>query len=132
MANLNKKPHIHAEAIKAWADGAEIERFHEAQGWYRIEFPCWDTSVKYRVKEAPKPDTIMEVLIVLSPFAGPLMYAAAPDEANCKLVFDGTTGKLTGAAPIHASEALKQPSEALDNHTQWLGSLNEFKRTGEL
>ena len=42
----------------------------------------------------PVKDKHMEALIVLSPHAGPLLYAAAPDEANCSLVFDGTTNKL--------------------------------------
>jgi len=42
----------------------------------------------------PKPDIVHEVLVTLSPFAGPLLYAASPSEANCVLVFDGETGKL--------------------------------------
>jgi len=121
-------PHVHAAIIKAWADGAQIERFHEAQGWYKIEFPCWDTSVKYRIKEAPKPDILHETSITLSPFAGPLLYPASPKEANCVLVFDGTTGKLKQCL----FKPLKRPSEGFSNSSQWLGSLNEFKRTGEL
>ena len=74
----------------------------------------------------------MEALIVLSPHAGPLLYAAAPDEANCSLVFDGTTNKLIKVEVKSPVEASKQASEASNNHSQWLGSLNEFKRTGEL
>lgn len=134
MDNLIKKPHKHAALIKAWAYGAEIEYFSKANDRW-VTMPSnmgWYNTIGYRIKEAEKPNTVMEVLIVLSSSAGPLMYAAAPSEANCKLVFDGTTGKLTGAAPIQASEALKQPSEASYNHHQWLGSLNQFKRTGEL
>ena len=42
----------------------------------------------------PKPDIVHEVLVTLSPFAGPLLYAASPSEANCVLVFDGETHKL--------------------------------------
>ena len=55
--------------------------------------------IDYSLTPVPVPvpvkDKAIEALIVLSPFAGPLLYAAAPDEANCVLVFDGTTGKLT-------------------------------------
>ena len=80
----------------------------------------------------PVKDKHMEALIVLSPHAGPLLYAAAPDEANCVLVFDGTSNKLVHVTVKASLEELKQASEALDNHSQWLGSLNEFKRTGEL
>ena len=80
----------------------------------------------------PVKDKAMEALIVLSPFAGPLLYAAAPDEANCVLVFDGTTNKLINASVKGYLSSVEQAQEALDNHTQWLGSLNEFKRTGGL
>jgi len=133
MDNLTKKPHIHAEAIKAWAHGATIECYiNHHKAWFEIGNPSWYEDMLYRIKEAEKPDKIMEVLIVLGSSCGPMLYAAAPDKANCKLVFDGTTGKLTGAAPIQASEALKQPSEAFSNSSEGLGSLNPFKRTGEL
>ena len=133
MDDLTKKPHIHAEAIKAWADGAEIERYLETSRiWYTTDYPSWDEKAHYRVKEAQKPDTVMEVEIVLSLFAGPLMYAAAPSEANCNLVFDGTTNKLVRAEVKGLKEAFKQPSEGFSSSSEGLGSLNPFKRTGEL
>ena len=126
-------PHKHAEAIKAWADGHEIERFLETGNyWYTTDFPAWDLAAQYRIKQSKPKDKAMEALIVLGHHAGPLLYAAAPDEANCVLVFDGTTNKLIRAEVKNPKEALKRPSEPLDNHSQWLGSLNEFKRTGEL
>ena len=88
----------------------------------------------YSLTPVPVPikDKAMEALIVLSPFAGPMLYAAAPDEANCVLVFDGTTNKLINVSVKGCLNSVEQAQEALDNHTQWLGSLNEFKRTGEL
>ena len=128
-----KAPHVHAEAIKAWADGHEIERFLETGNyWYETEFPAWDLAAQYRIKQAQPKDKAMEALIVLSPHAGPLLYAAAPDEANCVLVFDGTTGKLVNASVKGCLNSVEQAQEALDNHSQWRSSLNEFKRTGEL
>lgn len=128
-----KTPHKHAEAIKAWADGYEIERFLESGNcWYTADLPAWDVTAHYRIKQLKPKDKHMEALIVLSPHAGPLMYAAAPDEANCSLVFDGTTNKLIKAEVKSPVEASKRPSEALNNGSKWQGSWNAFKPTGEL
>lgn len=56
----NKKPHKHAELIKAWADGAEIEFFHENRDtWVEITRPSWSEALKYRIKpDDPKPEYI--------------------------------------------------------------------------
>ena len=133
MADNVKTPHKHAEAIKAWADGAEIEFFSSTfKEWLGNSTPSWHEDVSYRIKPTKPKDKHMEALIVLSPHAGPLLYAAAPDEANCVLVFDGTTNKfikMEGKSPVEAS---KRPSEALDKGSQWQSSWNAFKRTGEL
>lgn len=48
------KPHVHADLIKAWADGAEIERYDEDfECWEDICTPMWHPKIKYRIK--PKP-----------------------------------------------------------------------------
>jgi len=87
--------HKHYDIIMEWAKGKEIELYdgyHDT--WHAIDNPTWYEDVAYRIKpEAPK-DIVREALIVNSLSAGPLLYAAAPLEANCVLVFDGTTGKL--------------------------------------
>ena len=92
--------------------------------------------ISYSLTPVPVPvpvkDKHMEALIVLSPHAGPLLYAAAPDETNCVLVFDGETNKLIKAEIKSPVEALKRPSEALDKGSQWQSSWNAFKPTGEL
>lgn len=91
----NLTPHKHASLIKAWADGAQIEFYSISKNdWLVLNHPLWQDDVRYRIKEAPKPDKVMEALIVLSPFAGPMLYPASSVEANCELVFDGTTNKL--------------------------------------
>jgi len=83
------------DLVAAWANGAEIEMLDKLTGeWRDVINPLWFASLDYRVKPAPKPDIVHEALISLSPFAGPLLYAASPSEANCVLVFDGETGKL--------------------------------------
>lgn len=45
------KPHKHAELIKAWADGAEIEMFARPFGkWMEDDNPSWDVDSEYRIK----------------------------------------------------------------------------------
>lgn len=43
--------HIHADVIKAWADGKDIEYSYDGTSWYYTEGPTWTESVKYRVRE---------------------------------------------------------------------------------
>jgi hypothetical protein len=44
-------PHKHAELIKAWADGAEIQMYSTGQlGWHDLEQPSWAVGLKYRIK----------------------------------------------------------------------------------
>jgi len=52
-----KKPHVHAEVIKAWADGAEIEynNGYDSRDWRTLTngSPAWHEYVQYRVKPEP-------------------------------------------------------------------------------
>jgi hypothetical protein len=45
-----KKPHKHAEAIKAWADGATIQFFDAVERWQDVATPAWYPDRQYRVK----------------------------------------------------------------------------------
>lgn len=46
-----KVPHIHAEAIKQWADGAKIEYSHRSGVWVPcVATPVWEVNTEYRVK----------------------------------------------------------------------------------
>lgn len=51
-------PHVHAELIKAWADGAEIEYQyeHDKQLYWTSagSSPNWLPEIKYRIKQQPK------------------------------------------------------------------------------
>ena len=54
------KPHKHAELIKAWADGAEIEWVYATKDdgeklWVVVDNPAWNESHEYRIKPEPKP-----------------------------------------------------------------------------
>ena len=88
------KPHKHAELIKAWADGAEIEQYdprYKEHGWKLCgEDPYWDVNCQYRIKPEPKPDVIQFWCASCEPLKRPL-------DNNLKLTFDGETGELKSA-----------------------------------
>ena len=44
------KPHKHADLIKAWADGAEIQCHCEDYGWIDTSYPEWREFNNYRIK----------------------------------------------------------------------------------
>jgi len=46
----NRKPHKHAEVIKAWADGAKIQYKNMCGDWIDVTDPDWYFSDEYRVK----------------------------------------------------------------------------------
>jgi hypothetical protein len=50
-----KTPHKHAELIKAWADGAEIQ-YHKGHEWCDVvdNTPYWYECNEYRIKPEPK------------------------------------------------------------------------------
>ena len=99
-----KTPHKHAEIIKAWADGAEIEIYDDGT-WKKAWNPNWYEACVYRIKPEPKLD------VVLYSFAHPLTTNnlgnvsnayPLPEtwEPNLRLTFDGETGKLKKAEVI--------------------------------
>lgn len=47
----SNKPHVHAEFIKAWADGATIQYW--SNDWYDCPHPKWEEQAKYRIKPEP-------------------------------------------------------------------------------
>jgi hypothetical protein len=87
---MTKKPRKHAELIKAWADGAEIElMLHD--GWTDCPWPEWFTGDEYRIKPEPKPD------IVVSRWVYRDGSTANCSKSNVKFTFDGATGQLKSA-----------------------------------
>lgn len=50
--NEQRKPHKHAEMIKAWADGAIIQYRDSGNRWCDTadNQPCWDEYSEYRIK----------------------------------------------------------------------------------
>lgn len=61
----NKKPHVHAEMIKAWADGADIEYQAVSGEWFHINSPAWYANDIYRIKLKKTPGQLLyEVFVV--------------------------------------------------------------------
>lgn len=58
------KPHKHAELIKAWADGAEIEYKTPSGKWFTLCQPTWLPLREYRVKPALSPQEIEKQSII--------------------------------------------------------------------
>lgn len=92
--------HKHAELIKAWADGAEIEvRVKKTDEWCLAKNPYWSDDCEYRIKPEPKPDLVRRAIIynlidkycdasgVISNACNSLLGA------NLKITYDGETGK---------------------------------------
>ncbi len=97
------KPHKHAELIKAWADGAEIEsrilctgtwtwgewRLNETPSWWAVE------TIEYRIKPELKPDNNEYYYAYKN---GRIAFVSpANNKINLKLTFDGETGELKSA-----------------------------------
>ena len=83
------KPHVHAEVIKAWADGAEIEYFHNSRNkWVSCTEPLWNSNSKYRVKPA-KPKVTHKIGNIYQFYNGKRMLAACGDLEAVMVLLDG-------------------------------------------
>ena len=89
-----KTPHKHAELIKAWADGAEIE-VRDSLVWQETTTPTWRGYFEYRIKPEPKPDTVRYGISMN--LWGRSVFAIGD---NIKLTFDGETNQLKSAEVI--------------------------------
>jgi hypothetical protein len=88
-----RTPHVHAELIKAWADGAEIECSFDEGKWEVISKPNWLETCQYRIKPEPKPDYVE---YFWATFTG-VLNSSPKAVHNLKLTFDGETGELKSA-----------------------------------
>ena len=98
-----KTPHKHAELIKAWADGAEIEAYAGSSSWVTIRSPGWYSDTKYRIKPEPKPDVVYYGVcnpedVRTQTLELEWCFTQFNDRGDyLKLTFDGETGKLKSA-----------------------------------
>lgn len=93
------KPHKHAELIKAWADGAEIEMKVSEWHWVYIHKPHWDDDVEYRIKPEQNVDEVSyliwgEALLGWCEFLRGTFVDHAKEKI--KVIRDGKTGKIKG------------------------------------
>ena len=97
------KPHRHAELIKAWADGAEIEartvynHVGYSDQWTPTFDPVWsNTNFEFRIKPKPRDNIVKFINVRLHYREKEICRWDLCDEqfANLKLVFDGDTGVI--------------------------------------
>ena len=108
--NSEKVPHVHAECIKAWAEGEQIQYRNRRGEWVDCTaYPLWSTLGDYRVKPEPKPDVIAYSSVHNAYSGQKHVYVSnaynknsgmAGTNPNLKLTFDGETGKLKSAEAI--------------------------------
>jgi len=92
--------HKHADLIKAWADGAEIQVFHpNTDTWDDCTYdPTWNRRLIYRIKPEPKPDDVMYAYL-LKIGTECVIKTQAP-VCNVKFIWDSETGELKLAEVI--------------------------------
>lgn len=104
-----RKKHPHAELIKAWADGAEIQVEREDE-WEDIANPSWTKCANYRIKPEPKTDIVRFGCFddgVHDRDIWVRMYRVKQENLfdstmQLKLTFDGETGKIKSAELLNA------------------------------
>jgi hypothetical protein len=93
--------HKHAEVIKAWVDGAEIEAFdHHIKKWFVVKHPIWESDMEYRVKPTPKPDIVLYTRISNCGVAYFDKYKNINAGHNLKVTICGNYGWLIAAEVI--------------------------------
>lgn len=105
LVQTKAQPHKHADIIKSWADGAEIEVRYPDEGnlWRACPNPLWSTVHEYRVKPTPKPDTFSYIAVNdeygvrrFTNLKDAQLYIGHQTEqfTILKLTYDGETGKV--------------------------------------
>ena len=86
------KPHKHAEVIKAWADGAQIQWKFKGD-WVDIQRPNWhEEEFEFRIKPEPKPDVY--VFLKFNTRYGNISRGLGVFDSNIRATIDGETGEL--------------------------------------
>jgi len=91
--------HKHAELIKKWADGAQIQVKYA--DWEDTENPSWNKEFEYRLKPEEKPDFAVSANVVFKlGLNGDYLEFSKTGKHNIEFVFDGTTQKLKATRPF--------------------------------
>jgi len=86
--------HKHAQLIKAWADGAEIEykdTVFPDRGWHFVKSPSWEDHIEYRIKSEPV--KVVRYLVIADSFT---LYCFSENQ-NTNLRLTLIDGVLTEA-----------------------------------
>jgi hypothetical protein len=104
MTAAAKVPHRHAEAIRAFADGAQIEyRDNAGVEWQATQHPFFDSSFEYRVKsERVYPETQMARATMFDIYAWYLRTKLGYDSVGAET---GGLTEVVNAAIRHACDA---------------------------
>ena len=101
-------PHKHAEVIRAFADGAQVEVKRDGGNWIATPRPDFDEDLEYRVKPvAPKwPQTTMTSPELTKAYdANKMMICALEDVANAAIAHACEAGQLVPADKVREIEA---------------------------
>lgn len=90
-----RKPHKHAELIKAWADGAEIQVMIPVGEWVDTDEPSWSPGALYRIK--PKEPIVLYGFLDQT---GLRIPGSRWEFDNIKATFCPDTGKLLSVEMI--------------------------------
>lgn len=82
--SIERKPHKHAEVIRKWADGAQIQYSHNGVDWKDVldNLPGFYSHTQYRLKPSK---VRYRVAVFMSVYAGSSPYVVSTqseDEAN--------------------------------------------------
>jgi hypothetical protein len=91
-----KTPQKHADLIKAWADGAKIEKQDSTGEWFIDYKPDWYEYSNYRLFQETNPD----IEVFANANAYEWISFCDKSAANLKFTFDGETGALKAAEVI--------------------------------
>jgi len=99
--------HKHYDLIVAWANGAEIQWKGCVDSWNDcVAQPAWDKDTQYRIKPAPKPDSVKIRKLTYNADNDCVLIQSTSDarDANIMLVFDGETGALFDAQMLASTK----------------------------
>jgi hypothetical protein len=102
MTTIERKPHPHAEVIKAWADGHETEMWDGVLNeWVPLDRPTWYSEVNYRVKPEPKKPTTWYQVVYRNELGDADISAILWKECEAKDTFGSRLLKLI---PMYTEE----------------------------
>lgn len=97
---MTTTPHKHAEIIKAWAEGHQIQWQDCKQLWHDVKKPDWDVHTNYRVKPAEPEKSYPVTQMKMEDFNAALRRADAREGLALHVA-----GEIANAALRHAIDS---------------------------